>query len=301
MADDSEREDPVLVRPYITTRPGGGTAGHGDRPAQTWPAAAALPEDGTRELPRVAEPATAAVDPAAKNAVLRRRRFLVLAGIGALALLGGAGLYLVMPSGDDSPPAAARPALPEPGVTGSLAAAAPAASEATRRASPGSPAASRTPVTSRPATSPVAGGPGQAANTTPASGGPSATLAPPPGTARTGPIAAAGGRCLSMGGLFAVDGTPVQTSGCSGVSYQQWTMASDGTLLVAGKCAAVSADATVRIGGCDDRPAAQWRAGPNGSLVNPETGRCLTDPSSLAATVTVTGCTGAANQTWTLP
>jgi hypothetical protein len=300
MADDSEREDPVLVRPYITTQPGGGIAGHDDRPAQTWPAAAALPEDGTRELPRVAEQPTV-VASAAKNAVLRRQRFLVLAGIGTLALLGGAGLYLVLPSDDDNPSAIARPAPPEQGLTGSPAAAAPAASEATRRASPGSPTASRTPATSKPATSSTPTVPGQAANTTPASGGPSATLTPPPGTARTGPITAAGGRCLSLGSLFAVNGAPVQTSGCSGVSYQQWTLAPDGTLLVVNRCAEVRADATVRIGDCDDRPAAQWRAGPNGSVVNPETGRCLTDPGSLGTTVTVTACTGAANQTWKLP
>jgi hypothetical protein len=114
-------------------------------------------------------------------------------------------------------------------------------------------------------------------------------------------VTAAGGRCLSLGRLFAVDGTPVQTSGCSNVSYQRWTMASDGTLRVVDRCAAVTADATVRIGDCDDRPAAQWRAGPRGSLVNPETGRCLTDPGSLATTVTVTECTGAATQRWTLP
>lgn len=299
MADDSEREDPVLVRPYITTQPGGGIAGHDDRPAQTWPAAAALPEDGTRELPRVAEPGTV-VGSAAKSAVLRRQRLRVLAGIGALALLGGAGLYLVLPSGDGNPPAAARTAPPEPGVTGSLAAAAPVASEATRRASPGSSAASRAPATSKPVTSSAPAVPGQAANTPPASGGPSATLAPPPGTARTGPITAAGGRCLALGSLFAVDGAAVRTSGCSGVSYQQWTLASDGTLLVVDWCTEVRAD-EVRLGRCEGRPAAQWRAGPNGSLVNPETGRCLTDPGSVGATVTVTGCTGAANQAWKLP
>jgi hypothetical protein len=67
------------------------------------------------------------------------------------------------------------------------------------------------------------------------------------------------------------------------------------------RCARVAADATVRIGGCDDQSAAQWRAGPNGSLVNPDTGRCLTDPGALTATVTVTDCTGAADQRWTLP
>ncbi len=297
MVDDSERDDPVLVRPYITTQPGGGTAGHDDRPAQTWPATAALPEDGTREIARVAEPAAA--DPAAKNTVLRRQRLRVLAGIGALAVLGGG--VLLLPSDDENPPVTARPAPPAPGATRSLAAA-PAASQATRRTSPGSPPASRSRATGRPATATTTapGAPGQAPDTVPASGGPSATLTPPPGTARTGPITAAGGRCLTLGGLIAADGTPVQTSGCSGISYQRWTMATDGTLLVADRCARVGTGATVRIGGCD-QPAAQWRAGPNGSLVNPESGRCLTDPGSLGATVTVTDCTGAANQTWELP
>ena len=31
MSEESERDDPVLVRPYITTQPGGVTAGHDDR------------------------------------------------------------------------------------------------------------------------------------------------------------------------------------------------------------------------------------------------------------------------------
>ncbi|GAA3919776.1 RICIN domain-containing protein [Actinoplanes auranticolor] len=305
MADDSERDDPVLVRPYITTQP----LEPDERPAPTWPATADLPEDGTRELPGVVAPVSATVpDPAAKTTALRRQKLLVLAGTGVLALLGGAGLFLLQPSGDENPPATARPAPSAPGVT-RPAGAAPVASAGTITASAGSSIVSRPATTTRPTATPGtegaavggAAGPGPARTTTPAPGAPSPTLSPPPGTARTGAITAAGGRCLFLGGILGLDGAPVQTSGCADVSYQRWTLATDGTLMVANRCAAVSGDGSVRIGDCDDRPAAQWRAGPGGSLVNPQTGRCLTDPGALATPVTVTDCTGAATQTWTLP
>ena len=304
MVDDSERDEPVLVRPYITTQPGG----HDDRPVPTWPATADLPEDGTRELPGVAVPAVVA-DPAAKTTVLRRQRLRVLAGIGVLAVLGGAGLFLLQPSGEDDPPVTARPAPAAPDVTGSPAAA-PVASAGTISAAPGSRATGRSAATTTPATvtntapgvpgAPVTPG-APATNTAPATGEPSPTLSPPPGTARTGPVTAAGGRCLSRGGLFGLEGSPVQTAGCLDVSAQRWTLATDGTLRVGDRCAVVTAEGTVRTGACDDRPAAQWRAGPQGSLVNPETGRCLTDPGSLTAPATVTECTGAATQSWVLP
>jgi hypothetical protein len=232
--------------------------------------------------------------------VLRRQRLKVLAGLAALALAGGAAL-LLLPTRDD-PPVTAQPAPTAPGVTRS-AGVAPAASGATRSAAPSSRGGSRSADTTRTAsaTTPVPGGPAQPATKPPASGVPAETLTPPPDPARTGPITAAGGRCLSLGGLLALDGSPVQTAGCSGVSSQRWTLASDGTLQVAGRCARVGGDAAVRIGGCGDEPAGQWRAGPAGSLVNPGTGRCLTDPGSLTATVTVTDCKGAADQRWTLP
>jgi hypothetical protein len=300
MADDSERDDPVLVRPYITTQPGSGSGGPDDRPEQTWPATADLPEDGTRELERVTPP-PAAPEPGAKSSALRRQRLKVLAGLGALAVLAGAAVLLFLPS-DEDPPATARPAPTAPGVTGSLGVA-PAASAGARSAAPSSRGGSRSAESTRTAaaTTPVPGAPAQPTTRPPASGVPSTTLAPPPDPARTGPITAAGGRCLSLGGLLGLDGSPVQTAGCSGVSTQRWTLASDGTLQVAGRCARVGGDATVRIGGCTDEPAGQWRAGPDGSLVNPGTGRCLTDPGSLTATVTVTDCTGAAAQRWTLP
>jgi hypothetical protein len=300
MADESERDDPVLVRPYITTQPGGGTAGSGDR-AQTWPATADLPEDGTRELAAVEAP-SAVPDPVGKSTALRRQRLLVLAGIAALALLGGAGLFFLRPAEDAGAPVAALPAPVPPPVTGSLGAA-PLASGGTLSAPASNRAGSRSAGTSRgpTSTSPVPGAAGRPATTAPAAGAPSPTLSPPPGSARTGPVTAAGGRCLAIGTLLAMNGSQVQTSGCSNVSYQRWTLATDGTLQVTDRCARVGDDAAVRIEACDGEPADQWRAGPNGSLVNPDTGRCLTDPGAVLRPVTVTECTGAADQRWTLP
>ena len=63
----------------------------------------------------------------------------------------------------------------------------------------------------------------------------------------------------------------------------------------------MTGDGTVRLSDCDDQPSALWRAGPDGSLVNPGTGRCLTDPGTLGTTVTVTDCTGADTQRWKVP
>lgn len=294
MADEfPEREDPALVRPYISTEPCGGSAG-ADRRAETWPEPAAVPEDHTREMAPVPAPAPEP-DPAARNSALLRQRLIVLAGIGGLALLAVVAFVMVgSPDGDDPPPNV-RPSLAAPSVTGALGAA-PAASTKARSTPPSSsrsPAADTNPA--RNATPSTRNAVGQATNAPP-----SATLAPPPDPARTGAITAASGRCLTLGGLFALDGSPVQTASCTGGRSQRWTRASDGTLVVADKCAHVSADGTVRIGACDESPAAQWRAGPNGSLVNPETGRCLTEPGTVGAATQVTACTGAADQRWKL-
>lgn len=269
-------------------------------------ASAAAPQDPAFPDPAPPDPAAsdpAASDPAARNTALRRQRLLVLGGIGMLAVAVGGVLLVAGPPGDDDLPAPAPPAPPATTVTGAPGAA-PAASGTDRSLAPSSRGASRPAAAATGtaiATSPVPGAPARNASTGPAGGAPGPTLAPPPDPARTGPITAAGGRCLSLGGLLGLDGSPVQTAGCSGAGNQRWTSATDGTLRVSDRCARVSGDATVRIGGCDDEPVAQWRAGPGGSLVNPGTGRCLTDPGSPGATVTVTDCTGAAGQRWTLP
>lgn len=311
------REDPALVRPYIRTEPGSARpAGPDDRPEQTWPEAAMLPaeEPATAEpLPEVPAPPS----PSGRTAALMRQRLIVLAGVVVL-VLAAAGFVLIGAGGDDEKPAAlpeVRASLPAPGVTGSMGAA-PGATGPQRSSAPvvrgtresaavpsGAQAASRPgaaiPGATIPPAPPAQSGRPPAGPTPPAP--PPATLAPPPTTDRTGAVTAAGGRCLMLGGILALDGSPIQVSGCSGVSYQSFTLATDGTLRVAGRCAQVTGDGDIRSVRCDDRESAQWRAGPGGTLVNPATGHCLTDPGSSGGTTKASACTGEASQSWTLP
>jgi len=114
-------------------------------------------------------------------------------------------------------------------------------------------------------------------------------------------VTAASGRCLALGGLLGMDGSPVQVTGCVDLPAQQFTLAGDGTLRVSGRCAQVTGDGTVHIAGCGGAASQQWRSGPSHSLVNPSTGRCLTDPGTAGATTKVTTCSGAGDQSWALP
>jgi len=309
------RDDPALVRPYIRTEPGSAApAGHDDRPEETWPEetwpeTAMLPA----EEPVLAEPVPEEAPPASPSgraAALMRQRLIVLAGVVALALAAAG--FVLLGTGDD-PPAPlpeARATLPAPGVTGSMGAApgagvqrssAPVARGSARPSTPPSGPAAGSPVVSRPGAAAPPGPSAQPPAGPTSAAPPSATLAPPPATDRTGAITAAGGRCLMLGGLLALDGSPIQVSGCSGVTYQSFTLATDGTLRVAGRCAQVTDDGEIRSVRCDDRESSQWRAGPGGTLVNPASGRCLTDPGTSGGTTRAAACTGEASQAWTLP
>lgn len=125
-----------------------------------------------------------------------------------------------------------------------------------------------------------------------------------PAVARSGALVGAGSLCLDLNGGVPVDGNHVQVFTCNGTDAQRWTVATDGTLRVVGKCAAPVADGTVHITGCGGGSAGQWRQGKSRSLVNVGTGQCLTDPRGGAQSgsgVQVSACTGAAGQQWTLP
>jgi hypothetical protein len=75
-----------------------------------------------------------------------------------------------------------------------------------------------------------------------------------------------------------------------------------------GKCLDVSNGATadetsVQLFDCNGTPAQVWRARPDQTLLNPESGRCLDDARSGGAgtQLIIFTCTGAANQRWKLP
>jgi hypothetical protein len=277
--DAAERPDPVLVRPYIGPLPDQPARDPGDAP--------------TVVVPVIVDETSAEPAPASRRS--RRGRGLVLR---LLALAGGvavalavAGWLILSPPDDETQPGAALPhfkaTLPADPAD------APARASASHRPSP-------SPSSSSPSPSASASGAVSASAKSP-SAGVTATLAPPPASDRTGSVRAASGRCLAMGGLLGLDGSPVQVTGCADLPVQKFTLAADGTLRVSGRCAQASGAGTVHIEQCGDAASAQWRAGPASSLVNPSTGQCLTDPGRAGATTRVASCTGDSDQSWSLP
>ncbi|MFD0517909.1 ricin-type beta-trefoil lectin domain protein [Paractinoplanes durhamensis] len=258
------------------------------------------------DVPTVIQPAvvdddTAVIDPVPGDAPpshARRTLGRILA-LRMLALVGGvvlalavAGILIFSPKDSTVQPSTALPAF-TPGQPGSppAAPAHPSASVATSSPSASASASPSASVSASVAASASAPSPSASVSVTPT----------PPASDRTGSVTAASGRCLALGGLFGIDGSPIMVSGCADVDAQHFTLATDGTLRVAGKCAQTTGDATVRIAGCTGQASGQWRTGAANALVNPATGQCLTDPGSLGATTKVTACSGATDQSWSLP
>jgi hypothetical protein len=298
--DVTERSDPVLVRPYVTTG-AEETAEPSGHEAETWPETATLPESAA-EADTAIQPVVPPVDePPAEtppgSPVHWALRLLVLA-VGVVVALGIAA-YFVLGGGshDDAHrgPSASLPLVNAPVPTGAASSGAHPSSSPSHSAS-----ASASTSASVSASASISASPSTAPLTSQPAAGP--TLAAPPATDRTGRVSSAGGRCLALGGLLGIDGSPIEVTNCAGVTAQQFTLAADGTFQVAGRCATATGDATVRSAGCTGAgPAGQWRAGPSGSLVNPATGECLTDPGRTGATTQVAACTGGDGQRWFLP
>ena len=83
------------------------------------------------------------------------------------------------------------------------------------------------------------------------------------------------------------NGNKIQMWDCTGGVNQQWTVASDGTLQVYGKClditgANYSNGTLIELWQCNGGANQQWQAS-NGELVNPASGKCLDDPNSNTA------------------
>jgi hypothetical protein len=276
--DGTGRPDPVLVRPYVGPVP--------EKPARD-------PADA----PTVIQPAIVDDEPPLPPVPTKRPRralgvplrLLILAGGVALAL-AVAGWLIFTPEKDTTQPGAALPHFTTALPADPTAASAHASASHSASVSPS--------VSASSSGSAIASAPSSPAPSLTSAG---STLAPPPGSARTGKVTAASGRCLAMGGLLGLDGSPVMVATCANLSAQTFTLATDGTLRVSGRCAAVTGDATVHVATCGDAAAAQWRAGPANSLVNPSSGQCLTDPGQAGATTRVSSCTGGASQSWSLP
>ncbi len=109
-------------------------------------------------------------------------------------------------------------------------------------------------------------------------------------------------------GCPSANGTKIQMWDCNGGANQSWTVESNGTLQVYGKClditgANYSNGTLIELWQCNGGANQQWQAS-NGELVNPASGKCLDDPNSNTANGTqldLWTCNGGANQQWHLP
>ncbi|MGX6604056.1 glycoside hydrolase family 3 C-terminal domain-containing protein [Micromonosporaceae bacterium Da 78-11] len=121
-----------------------------------------------------------------------------------------------------------------------------------------------------------------------------------------GPVVGLGNLCMDVRARHGADGTPVQTYTCNESPAQTWTVRPGGALVALDKCLDVAgagtADGTlVQLYRCSTGNAAQvWQRRSDGTLINPNSGRCL-EASDAGVQLTIRACTAAANQRWTLP
>jgi hypothetical protein len=126
-----------------------------------------------------------------------------------------------------------------------------------------------------------------------------------PGVGATGQIhLPLAGKCLQN-----PNGTRVELEGCVSGATESWTVESDNTIRVHGRCLTIagngsSAGDQLVLSGCAGSASQRWAQGNHGELVNPASGLCVTDPgaSKRNGTVPVTGtCHTSSYEQWTLP
>jgi hypothetical protein len=124
------------------------------------------------------------------------------------------------------------------------------------------------------------------------------------------------GKCIDVVNGTDADQTPVQLFNCTGASNQQWQQGwagdhLDGTLTIFPgdnpKCLDVVGGGTangtkVQIYACNGGPNQQWVLNPNGSVMNPQSGRCLDAPSGATGVqLQLFDCNGGSNQQFSIP
>lgn len=147
---------------------------------------------------------------------------------------------------------------------------------------------------------------GKTVSRTPACGPAGPTVS---ATAATGRFTGLDGNCVDLANLSGADGTAVQLATCNGGAGQQWAAPSSypGAVKVLGKCLDVNGgvrtnDTRVQLYGCNNTGAQVWTLQSGGTLLNPQSGRCLST-SSTAATGTqlfIFDCGTGTNQRWSL-
>jgi hypothetical protein len=118
------------------------------------------------------------------------------------------------------------------------------------------------------------------------------------------------GKCLLDPGNRTANGTHVQIGNCVPGATGRWTVASDDTIRVNGRCLDIAGTGSaggkqLQLTSCGNaNPRQLWTQGTSGMLANPASGLCLTDPGSSKSNGTVPtmgACHVRPYEQWTLP
>jgi alpha-galactosidase len=94
----------------------------------------------------------------------------------------------------------------------------------------------------------------------------------------TGQVTGTSGKCLDNSASGTADGNPIILWPCSGNANQRFTVPGNGSLRVQGRCAGANGTgngAQVQLFTCNGGAAQQWQYRADGTLLNPQSGRCL--------------------------
>lgn len=118
------------------------------------------------------------------------------------------------------------------------------------------------------------------------------------------------GKCLQDPGDRTANGTPVRIEPCAAGPTERWTIESDTTIRVSGRCLTVSgtgsyAGRELQLARCGRaNPRQLWTEGTRGELIGIASGLCATDPGSSKRNGTVPtlgACHVKSYEQWTLP
>jgi hypothetical protein len=115
-------------------------------------------------------------------------------------------------------------------------------------------------------------------------------------------------KCADDSGDARSNGTKIVMWECNRSPAQNWTIATDGTIRITGKCLAIRHGektnmAPIELWTCTGGASQQWRP-VSSALVNPISGKCLEDPSfntTNGTQLVIYTCSGLRDQQWTLP
>ena len=143
-------------------------------------------------------------------------------------------------------------------------------------------------------------------------GSPEGSVSFNPAGGATGSIRSAGvySMCMDDSGDGTTDNTKIDIYKCGYLDSQNWTLESDGSLQINGKCADLVSGGTanntlVQLFTCNTLAVNQdWQAESNGELINPYSGRCLSDPNASTTNGTqlqIYDCSDYPQQRWIPP